>query len=299
MNISQLLSDHNIPFKTEMTKNWINVHCPFCPGSRDFHLGISENGKASNCWRCVVHPIVETISAVLGVSTWEAKKLLSEVSSRFAAPGKREEAKVAINPFKYPSLSGALDGPWHRKYLMCRGFDPDKIAEEWGLLQTGPVSYLDDTNYSQRILAPITWNGDVVSFQSRDITGHSDRKYLACPKKREKIHHKNILYGKQEKWSGQSGLIVVEGITDVWRLGPAACATFGTAYKLEQVLQLSKHHDRFFIIFDNEPQAQKQARKLAKQLDGLGKQTIIQTVESDPGSMKQEDADYLIKELLR
>ena len=76
-------------------------------------------------------------------------------------------------------------------------------------------------------------------------------------------------------------------------------ATFGIEFKMEQVLCLAGLHDRFFIIFDEEPQAQKQARELATKLKTLGKRAYVQKIEGDPGGMKPEDAKYLVRDLLR
>jgi len=68
---------------------------------------------------------------------------------------------------------------------------------------------------------------------------------------------------------------------------------------MEQVLALAKIHDRFFIVYDNEPQAQQQARKLAVKLKALGKKVFIETVDTDPGDMKIEDARHFVKTLLK
>ena len=68
---------------------------------------------------------------------------------------------------------------------------------------------------------------------------------------------------------------------------------------MEQVLQLAKIHDKFFMLFDEEPQAQEQARVLATKLKALGKEVYIEKIKGDPGDMRQEDADYLVKQLMK
>ena len=80
--------------------------------------------------------------------------------------------------------------------------------------------------------------------------------------------------------------------------GDCAVAPFGTSFTMEQVLALTKIHDKFFIVYDNEPQAQQQARKLAVKLKAAGK-GIIETVNTDPGDMKIEDAKHFAKTLLK
>jgi hypothetical protein len=204
---------------------------------------------------------------------------------------------VQIKPFKLPAGCGPLGKP-HLRYLERRGFDAEQIMRTWGLLGTGPLAFLDGLNYRFRIVAPIIWDGRTVSFQSRDYTNKADRKYLACVPEREVLSHKTILYGQQDKW-GSTG-ILVEGITDVWRLGTSACATFGIEYQTEQVLQLINHFERVVILFDPEPQAQQQARKMRAQLSGCGVKVIIEKLtDCDPGDLSQDDADHLVRNILR
>jgi transposase-like protein len=298
MDIERLLQNYNIPYTTEgkhTTKGWVNVHCPFCTGSQDFHLGINKEFPVSHCWRCGSHSTLDVLSRLLNMALPEVQKILRQykgtgVFRRVEAP------KVSIHPFRFPRPNSPLNN-MGKRYLARRGFDPEYLEQEWGLLQTGPVSFLDGIPYSNRIVIPINWSGRVVSFQTRDITNQSNQKYMACPMDRERIHHKNIIYGKPEKW--KDALIVVEGVFDVWRLGERAAATFGTSFKMEQVMKLAKAAERFFIIFDNETQAQEQARKLAVKLKALGKIVDIETVKGDPGEMKQDDADHLVKQLLK
>ena len=301
MDIQRLLQDYKITFVTEGHKHcrpgWVNMSCPFCTGNPGYHLGIHEEGKGAHCWRCGGHSSTKALSRVLGLPEPKVRALLQKYKIR--TYGTRTiEPKVSIHPFKYPKPNFPLNKQG-KQYLAKRGFDPAYIEQEWGLLQTGPVSFLDGISYNNRIVIPIYWNGRIVSFQARDITDKNEMKYLACPMKREETHHKNILYGKDGHWQRLHSIIVVEGVTDVWRLGPSSVATFGTAFKMEQVLRLAECGKRFFILFDNETQAQEQARSLAVRLKALRKEVFIETVKGDPGDMSQDDADALVRELVR
>jgi len=300
MSIERLLRDYNIPFVMpgehhHCSEGWVNINCPFCGGD-NYHLGINTEHSGSHCWRCGGHHTTKVISKVLDISNSEANGILTKYQRGGKATTK--EAKVSIYPLKLPYPTIKLNEVGKR-YLRGRGFDPERLEREWGVLQTGPTCFLDMARYDNRILIPIYWGREMVSFQSRDITGESEKKYLACPSRREKTKHKNVVYGKEERWPETDSLIIVEGITDVWRLGGYSVATFGISFTTEQVLLLSKMAGRFFIIFDNEPQAQEQARKLAVKLKALGRRAYVETVEEDPGSMKQEEADYLVKNLLK
>ena len=237
--------------------------------------------------------MVNALSRVLKLPISEVEKILQNYG-RTRAKKIVSTPKISISPFKFPKPYGKLNEQG-KAYLTKRKFDPEYLEREWGIRQTGPVSLLDGISYGNRILIPIRWNRKTVSFQTRDITSKSDRKYLACPMRREVMHHKNIVYGKQAGWL-EEPLIVVEGVTDVWRLGKHAVATFGTSFKMEQVLLLSKIAEKFVILFDGEPHAQEQAKKLAIKLKVLGKKVVVETVEGDPGDMEQKDADYLVKQ---
>jgi DNA primase len=93
--------------------------------------------------------------------------------------------------------------------------------------------------------------------------------------------------------------ICVEGITDVWRLGPAAAfAVFGITYTPYQVRAISKLFDEVIILFDPESQAQKQAKKLEYDLLGKNVKAWRVTRDTDPGDMTQADANHLVKQLL-
>jgi DNA primase len=186
----------------------------------------------------------------------------------------------------------------HRHYLESRDFDPDLLEREWNLLGTGPYSVLDHINYKHRIIIPFFWDGEEVSFDSRDITDKDPGRYKACPKDRELIPHKNILYGKQSQWKDTG--ICVEGPTDVWRLGVHSFATSGIKYTSKQVRLMSKSFKRIWVMFDNDPQAIIQAKKLTAELRFRGVEAMLieSIIASDPGSMKQKDANYLIKQLI-
>lgn len=299
--VPRLLSDHHIPYVTEgphTTEGWVNIHCPFCHGPKNFHLGINTTGGGCHCWRCGAHTLSDTLSATLGIGNGPARALIVKYKGRGVSTRTRAPERIVAATLKLPKPNAPLAGRY-RRYVAERGFDPEQLEAEWGLRQTGPVSMMDGISYSHRILIPIRWSGRLVSFQTRDITNTSDRKYLACPNARELIPHKTILYGDQAHWTTTDTMIVVEGVTDVWRLGHCAAATFGIEYRLEQMLQMVRHAHRFFIVYDNEPHAQEQARRLAVQLRALAKQAVVVPPPgTDPGAMSQDDADHFVRQLI-
>lgn len=300
ISIEQIYKDYGIYYEPQQN-GWINTTCPFCDDTKA-HLGCAPDSLTFNCWRCGWHPTKETIAKLLNIRESDVSALLKQYNlrKRPARDKKEFNRKINIHPFRYPEPYDSKLGKVHKKYLKKRGFDPIYMEKEWDLISTGPVSFLDKLDYKYRIIIPIIWNGEVVSFQSRDVTEQSKFKYMVCPPEREKIHHKNIIYGNQEYWEYNRVGIITEGVTDVWKLGPLACATFGMKFTMPQVLEMAHQFDRIFIVFDSEKQAQKQAKKLAIKLRMLRKEVYIQTVgkNKDPGDLTQEDADHFVRQLI-
>lgn len=302
MDIEQLYIDYSIPHSTGGHKHvqpgWVGTPCPFCTGNPGYHLGYNKHGNYFYCWRCGGHQVMETLSKILKTNGKRTKEIIREYGGTHTS---HQKTTARINEskkdFTFPSGCTSLQSN-HRQYLLRRGFDPDRLEREWGLLGTGPLSRLDGIDFRYRIVAPIRWNGDTVSFQARDITDKTAYKYFNCPKDRELVHLKQILYGDQKAWNGTG--ICVEGVTDVWRFGKNAFATFGIEYTQQQIREIGRHFKQVFVLFDNEPKAQWKGRVLLNALKEryriIGEQIPI---KGDPGSMPQDEADYLIKQLIK
>jgi len=307
VDVIQLYQDYSIDFLTEghrhCSEGWVNTACPFCTGNPGYHLGFNLDDNYYICYRCGWHSVSETIAKLLHVSETEAETIIKGYG--LLVPKRRTEPvkKIRIKSFRLPSNTRPLEAN-HKKYLEGRGFDPDYLEKEWSLLGTGPISTLDTgsgnnkkiLNYRFRIIIPFIWDNQQVSFDSRDITGKHMSKYMACPGDRELISHKKILYGKQEKWKN-AGLLV-EGPTDVWRMGTNSFAVSGIKYTLSQIRRISDNFNRVAVILDDDAQAIIQANKIVTELKFRGVDAFRVDIEGDPGSMKQEDADYLVKQLI-
>lgn len=289
MNILQIYSNYSISYRNEGI-GWINTSCPYCSDSGQ-HLGYNLQGNYFNCFRCGHKKLLPTLQRLTGLDKNSVLKLLQ--SLRTARKPKVEEVRVRRKRLKMPSnVKDLIDGRSHR-YLLERGFFPDGIRWDWYVQSIGPISMLDDINYKFRLFIPIYHENKMVSFQTRDITGRAKLKYLACPKDREIIHHKHLLYGL-DKAKIKNYCIVVEGVFDVWKLGPPAVATFGIQYTNQQVDLLCQNFDTVFILFDSEKQAQKQAKKLQGELELMGVNAKRITLTSgDPAEMSNQEMEQL------
>jgi hypothetical protein len=301
MDITQLYQDYSISYVTEgkhYVSGWLTTKCPFCDDPSE-HLGYNIDENYFNCYRCGSHFVDSTIAKLINVSEQEARIIIKQYGFSLSSISTKEPVvRIRAKAHRLPSGTGPM-GTIHRIYLDRRNFDAEKLECEWNLIGTGPISKLDDINFKFRIIIPIIWQGKQVSFTSRDITGKAELRYITCPKDRELINHKTILYGKQEYWK-ETG-ICVEGPTDVWRLGRNSFCTFGIKYTEIQVRQIAKAFKRVFVMFDDDPQAVIQANKLVADLRFRGVEAIFieSIIASDPGSMKQSDADYLVKTLMK
>jgi len=277
----------------------VNVECPFCTtviSNPGYHLGWNEQDEYFYCWRCGWHPPVKTIGTLLKVTEYEAYNLLRLYGVNTTI--RIKERKQIGKPFQFPQGATRLENfNSHIIYLNKRGFPVQDTIYKWKLRATGPLGSLDNKDYRFRIIIPYFWNGELVSFTSRDITGKQRSKYKACPKDREKIHHKDILYGNQEQWT-ETG-VCVEGPTDVWRLGELSFAVSGIEYTQKQLRVITQTFKRVAVVFDDESQAQKQAKKLVADLKFRGVDAWNIKIKGDPGSLTQKEADELIKNIMK
>lgn len=302
MDVLQIYQDYGIEHLTEGHKHcrpgYVNTQCPFCSGNFGYHLSwnIAENYFV--CWRCGWHPPLKTLSLLLNVPTKETLKIIKEygVIRSYVKQIPKGKKEFAL-PFGISEMKES-----HRRYLKGRGFSPDKIEKVWGVKGTGPLSYLKDYDYRFRLFIPINWNSELVSFDTRDITGLSEAKYKACPVDHEIVERKKILYGNQEAWSDTG--IGVEGPLDVWRLGENACAFSGIKYTQEQVKEVAKIFKKFAVVFDGpinkgeETQAQAQAKKLVKDLQFRNVDAYTVKIKGDPGKLSTVEAKRLVKNVL-
>ncbi len=295
--IFEFLRDYSIEHRTEGSKHcqpgWVQIGCPFCTGNPGWHLGFNTSLSFWNCWRCGWHSNLEVVKTLTRKSWSEAKKLFREYRGRLMTDadyirriGQSSKGTKKYKELRLPAGTKPMTSR-HRKYLTRRGFNPEEIEEVWQVQGTGPVG-----GYKHRIIAPIFYQGKLVSYQGRDITGKSDLKYKACRMDDEIMHHKNILYGIDQVQGRRGGL--VEGYFDTWALGPGVVASFGITLKAEQVLLLSKIFNRLTLVFDNDPQAKDNAENLCYMLDSLQVETeLIEMMEGDPAELNENEREKL------
>jgi DNA primase len=292
-DIINFCADHHITLYSEGYKNvpagCVGFQCPFC-GDHSNHMHMRLGTNWLKCWRCGKHSLLSLVMALCNVFPIEARDIIARYDKTSPRGLQAQEQRIFAKAIVYPAGMGALTEN-HRIYLSSRDFDPVGIADTWKIQGTNHI----DPNYKWRIIAPITFRGQTVSYQARDVTCIQEPKYKACPPEHEVISHKDILYGYDE--ARGDAVVIVEGITDVWRLGAGAVATFGTQWTKAQALLAIQKWDKIFILFDPDDPGQLAGLSLYHFLRGFKESVELLQLNgySDPGSMPQSEADYLMK----
>lgn len=292
MNFERFCRDHGIRIAPtghhHYRTGWVCVPCPFCTGHSGYHLGYSARKDFFTCFRCGWHKPAEVVMALLGSDWKDAKKELEAYDGHVRMSDREITHAVTL---KLPVGTAGLDS-CHFAYVSARGYDESRLRV-WGLLGTSFYGA-----YRFRVIAPIVFHGRMVSYQGRDITGKQKLRWKACAETDEVIHHKNIVYGYDQIKGGTA--VITEGMPNVWRLGPGSLATFGSKVTTSQVALLAEIPRRI-VWFDNDEAGKTNGEKLANLLASFPGQTDLVSYPEvkDPGELPQDEADDIMRELLR
>ena len=277
LNLTDILDRHGVSYRVSgqhhhVTRNFAGVDCPKCsPGSGKYRLGFQLDGRRANCWVCGRLDAVEMLATVCGISTGEAIRLWRQRGFDYQA-----EDRVQ-GQLKIPAGVGELQIA-HRRYLLQRGFDPDQIEQLWGVKGIGIAAKL-----SWRLYIPIfSKDGKQVSWTTRSLNPTAELRYVSASAEEELIPHKSILYGAH---LSRTAVIVTEGPTDAWAIGPGAVATCGVGCTQAQIAEIADYPVRY-TCFDAEPDAQRRADSVCEQLTmfpGLTENLVLET-GNDPAS---------------
>lgn len=287
MNILELLDELNVPHRrfgeaAKVTEGYVGLECPYC-GHGPWYMGINLSSGWTTCWSCGPHRLADLIADVTGRKPADAKRLVAGLEHAYTP--KRDEVRGRL---VLPPRVGELL-PAHRQYLAGRGFDPDEVAELWKVQGIGVGGRLQ-----WRLFIPIHEAGEVVSWTTRAVGDKvpMEDRYRGAKRDEEVYPRKRLVYGLDKV---MHAVVVCEGPTDVWRIGPGAVCTCGTGWSYGQVRRLSRFPLRV-VCFDNEPSAQRRARSLSDQLAPFpGETYVVRLSGKDAASSSQEE----IKELRR
>lgn len=241
LGVSVITSGHH-----HCRRGWVQMDCPRCsPGSMSWRLGFkySRRFPRFNCWACGRLKIADCLFDF--GTTMPVGKFLSLFDSSWRdSQLEDDEKQTGI----YTPPDGLLKAfpKWHRKYLEdVRRFDAEETQAVWDI---GAVMGSSRAPWS--IFIPIHYKGRPVSWSSRSIAKTSEVRYISATPSEETILHKSILYGLDKV---KHTVIIHEGLLDVWRTGPGAVATFGTAILQSQIGLLSRIPRRVICLDSDRP----------------------------------------------
>jgi len=286
MDLKQLLDEHGVRYAEGGThehvrEGWLGLDCPWCGESGKFHLGVHLGTLRASCWQCGRRDLREALALITRLP---ARKVGALVRDLPRAPRTASKVPLARGRLRTP---GGLEplSERHQEWLRGRGLDPDQMKRLWGLRGIGLSARM-----AWRIWVPVHLDGEAVSWTTRSI-GNVPKRWIHAQPDEEVWPIKSLLYG----WDYVRGsVIVVEGPSDVWRVGPGAAALFGVVPTILQIRLLSSV-PRKVICFDREPpEAQRAARHLAEQLQAFpGETLVVELSSADPGEATDEEVAEL------
>lgn len=210
-------------------------------------------------------------------------KSLSQAEWNFRWPGKLTDLEVLAR--NLPDSSALT-------YLRSRGFDPVQLSQ-WLKVQYCMEADPDFLYTAGRIIIPVIMNGKYRGWQAR-VAGeprYNEPKYYSMlgMKKTQLLYN----FDAARKCPF---VIVCEGPTDVWRVGPASVALFGKTLSATQKTLLAANWGQGAVIVLLDGDAGKEARAIYDSLAGLvSHRVLVQLPDgADPGSLTTEEIAQLI-----
>lgn len=206
--------------------------------------------------------------------------------------------RIAL-PKDFVPLNELERGHPARRYVRGRDFQPDRLAQDWGVGFSTSAYCLSPTG---RLVIPLRASlpGEgwcVVGWQARAITPSEEPKYYT----RHNTPKKALLYGLERVDGDGSPVLICEGVTDVWRAGRNAVAVLGHyVSEAQQRLIRERLRDRpLVVMFDAdvadeaEGEAEKIRAALGRSLRGRHPKSRVVVARlpdlRDPGDCTHEE----------
>lgn len=271
-----------------VSTGWTNIQCRYCTDHSN-HLGINPDGVAFNCYICGESGFVTKLIKEIDNCTWSQA---GRIYNSFLLKPEDQEAEQL--PVVRPTQIKLPNSPLPKKaknYLKKRRFDSEQLITKYNLKFGGMVG-----PYKFRIIIPFYLNHKLITFTSLDFTDSQKSKYKHQRIEDAIIDPARTLYNID---TVRDKMILVEGVTDVWRIGPGCCSTQGKLITEEQInLILRKNIKEVLVMFDSD--AIDKSKEVAFQLNG-----VISSVEyieykdlweGDPDNLPDKVVEILRKE---
>lgn len=269
--------------------------CPFCeaPG---YHFGIKMESNVGSCWVCGETASAPKLVQQITELKWhEVYRFMNDyIDDDRWIPESPLPGKEVLFPEDMGELPIAACN-----YLTSRNFFPMEIEKKYKIKSTPGWSFLEIEDrkwcFNHRIIIPIVMEKHLVSYTARSYVGH-DPKYMNAPIEAGIIPVASCIYNID---TVKDKVIIVEGPTDVWRMGTESIAMMGVKFTSEQIAYLgTKNIKEAFVLYDEG--AEERARELSMALSSVihTVKRITLNTKSDPGDLGVADALKIKYELL-
>jgi len=274
-DIVQFCKDYNVEYRTEgknVSEGWIGLQDVYANSDNGYHLGFNTYGSYLYSWKSGGHSLNQYLQDLLSINFFEATKITKEYDKYQVTDIFKRKKKFDI--VETPTT------PIIRNFIRHRRYNAKKLVEKYDLRGDG-----------YNMVIPIYYNGSIVSYQTRNVR---EKFYIGCANDKSIMNYKDILYPLDnctEDWC-----VVVEGIFDAYRLGDNAVCSFGTSWTKKQATLLASRFKRVIIMYDDEVEAQRKAKKLGAELEMMGVDVDIESdflrimEASDPDNLSGKQA---------
>lgn len=322
VDMSYALDREGVIFKETYGRSGQQLNIKECPecGNSKWKVYINAETGVGNCFVCekryTKYEMLKSLTDLSGRSLMEyIKTVASESGWRPKIEYRKTEVNLNTEVILPDSKELPLDGKNNLKYLSRRGIGND-IASYFNLryCTKGWYKYLWSNQekfqlYMKRVIIPVfDLEGNLVSFQGRDITGEAERKYLFPP---GLASTGKYLYNGHNAVRSKR-IVIAEGAFDVFAIKMAfdqsetltdvvPVATFGKNLsqseggQLDEFIKLKRLGlKEATLMWDSEPAAVKAAVKAAMMLSGVGIKTRLAILPQgkDPNEV---EPDVVIK----
>lgn len=181
----------------------IVVHCPFC-GTRDGgqHMSISTEGRGWRCFRDNSHrgkSPSRLVAALAGIDLDRAKTIVGEavfipddtlgrVRALLEPPSKNKIPPLRL-PEDFRAFRSVPSARPYERYLIDRGFTPGHIAR---FTQRYDMRYCTQGPFSHRVIFPVLFEGELVSWTGRSIDPNAFLRYKALTRDAERAREQGF-----------------------------------------------------------------------------------------------------------
>ena len=150
---------------------------------------------------------------------------------------------------------------------------------------------MDGGSLKWRLFIPFIYQDKTVSWVTRTISNSPNvLRYITASREQEAISHKELLYGIDY---ARHSIVVVEGVMDVWRIGPGAVAVLGTRVSDAQINQIARFPVRYICLDQG---AERYSQQLVEELSHCdGKTYEIRLDSKDPDTASRKELKQLRK----